>query len=84
MVTGASTADLAVILVDAKRGVQTQSKRHAFIASLLGIAHVVVAVNKMDLVDYSEEVFDQIVDEFSAFAGKLDLRDIDFIPVSAL
>ena len=84
MVTGASTADLAVILVDAKRGVQTQSKRHAFIASLLGIPHVVVAVNKMDLVDYSEEVFDAIVDEFSAFAGKLDLRDIDFIPVSAL
>ncbi|WP_420454943.1 sulfate adenylyltransferase subunit CysN [Rubrivirga sp.] len=84
MVTGASTADLAVILVDAKRGVQTQSKRHAFIASLLGIPHVVVAVNKMDLVDFSEDVFDRIVDEFSAFAAKLDLRDIDFIPVSAL
>ncbi len=84
MVTGASTADLAVILVDAKRGVQTQSKRHAFIASLLGIPHVVVAVNKMDLVDFSEEVFDAIVDEFSAFAAKLDLRDVDFIPVSAL
>ncbi len=84
MVTGASTADLAVILVDAKRGVQTQSKRHAFIASLLGIPHVVVAVNKMDLVDFSEDVFDGIVDEFSAFAAKLDLSDIDFIPVSAL
>ncbi len=84
MVTGASTADLAVILVDAKRGVQTQSKRHAFIASLLGIPHVVVAVNKMDLVDFSEEVFDAIVDEFTAFADKLDLRDVDFIPVSAL
>ena len=84
MVTGASTADLAVILVDAKRGVQTQSRRHAFIASLLGIPHVVVAVNKMDLVDYSEKVFSDIVDEFTAFAAKLDLSDIDFIPVSAL
>ena len=84
MVTGASTADLAVILVDAKRGVQTQSKRHAFIAALLGIPHVVVAVNKMDLVDFSEAVYDEIVDEFTAFAAKLELRDIDFIPVSAL
>ena len=64
MVTGASTADLAVILIDAKRGVQTQSKRHAFIASLLGTPHVVVAVNKMDLVGYDEAVFDAIVDEF--------------------
>jgi bifunctional enzyme CysN/CysC len=84
MVTGASTADLAVILVDAKRGVQTQSKRHAFIASLLGIPHVVVAINKMDLVGYAEAVFDRIVDDFSAFAAKLDLHDVDFIPVSAL
>ena len=84
MVTGASTADLAVILVDAKRGVQTQSRRHAFIASLLGIPHVVVAVNKMDLVDYSRDVFDAIVDEFTGFAAKLDLRDVDCIPVSAL
>jgi bifunctional enzyme CysN/CysC len=84
MVTGASTADLAVILVDAKRGVQTQSKRHAFIASLLGIPHVVVAINKMDLVGYAEAVFDRIVDDFSSFAAKLDLHDVDFIPVSAL
>ena len=84
MVTGASTADLAVILVDAKRGVQTQSRRHAFIASLLGIPHVVVAVNKMDLVDYSEEVYDAIVDDFTTFAAKLDLPDVGFIPVSAL
>ncbi len=84
MVTGASTADLAVILVDAARGVQTQSRRHAFIASLLGIPHVVVAVNKMDLVDYDERVFRAIVDEFSGFAAKLDLRDVDSIPVSAL
>lgn len=84
MVTGASTADLAVILVDAKRGVQTQSRRHAFIAALLGIPHVVVAVNKMDLVGYSESVFDAIADEFSAFARKLEVHDLDFIPVSAL
>ena len=84
MVTGASTADLAVILVDAKRGVQTQSRRHAFIASLLGIPHVVVAVNKMDLVGYDEDRFRAIVDEFTAFAAKLDLPDVDCIPVSAL
>ena len=84
MVTGASTADLAVILLDAKRGVQTQSKRHGFIASLLGTPHVVVAVNKMDLVDYSQEVFDEIRDEYLEFAAKLDIRDIEFIPVSAL
>ena len=84
MVTGASTADLAVILVDAKRGVQTQSRRHAFIASLLGIPHVVVAVNKMDLVGYARDVFDAVVDEFTDFAAKLDLRDVDCIPVSAL
>ena len=84
MVTGASTADLAIILLDAKRGVQTQSKRHGFIASLLGIPHVVVAVNKMDLVDYSEEVFTQIRREYLDFAAKLDVKDIEFIPVSAL
>ncbi len=84
MVTGASTADLAIILLDAKRGVQTQSKRHGFIASLLGIPHVVVAVNKMDLVDYSQEVFDQIRREYLDFAAKLDVQDIEFIPVSAL
>ena len=84
MVTGASTADLAVILLDAKRGVQTQSKRHGFIAALLGIPHVVVCVNKMDLVDYDEAVFEAIRREYLAFAAKLDLRDIEFIPVSAL
>ena len=84
MVTGASTADLAVILLDAKRGVQTQSKRHGFIAALLGIPHVVVAVNKMDLVDYDEATFEAIRREYLAFAAKLDLRDIEFIPVSAL
>ena len=84
MVTGASTADLAVILVDAQRGVQTQSKRHAFIAALLGIPHVVVAVNKMDLVGYDEAAFAGVVDAFASFAAKLDLRDLAFIPVSAL
>ena len=84
MVTGASTADLAVILLDAGRGVQTQSKRHGFIASLLGIPHVVVAVNKMDLVDYRESVFDAFRREYLDFAAKLDVKDIEFIPVSAL
>ncbi|MGB3544964.1 sulfate adenylyltransferase subunit CysN, partial [Rubrivirga sp.] len=84
MVTGASTADLAIILLDAKRGVQTQSRRHGFIASLLGIPHVVVAVNKMDLVDYDEAVFDRIRDAYTEFAAKLDVRSLEFIPVSAL
>ena len=84
MVTGASTADLAVILIDAARGVQTQSRRHGFIASLLGLDHMVVVVNKMDLVDYSQEVFDSIAEEYRAFAAKLQIRDLTFIPVSAL
>ncbi|MEM6327256.1 MAG: sulfate adenylyltransferase subunit CysN [Bacteroidota bacterium] len=84
MVTGASTADLAVILIDASRGVQTQSKRHGFIAALLGIPHLVICVNKMDLVDYAEEVFEDIVDEYTEFAGRLDATDLTFIPVSAL
>jgi len=84
MVTGTSTADLAVILVDARKGVLEQSKRHAFISSLLGIPHLVVAVNKMDLVDYDEEVFDRIVTDFTAFARNLDVRDTTFIPISAL
>ncbi|MEM1044418.1 MAG: sulfate adenylyltransferase subunit CysN, partial [Bacteroidota bacterium] len=84
MVTGASTADLAIVLVDAARGVQTQSRRHAFIASLLGIPHVVVAVNKMDLVDYAEARYREIVDTFASFSAKLDLPDVEFIPVSAL
>ena len=84
MVTGASTADLAIVLVDARKGIVAQSKRHAFISSLLGIPHVVVCVNKMDLVDYSEEVFDQIVEEFDAFAARLELPDVTFIPISAL
>jgi len=83
MVTGASTADLSVILVDARKGVLEQSKRHAFISALLGIPHLVVAVNKMDLVDYDEEVFDTIVREFSDFARGLGARDIVYIPISA-
>jgi bifunctional enzyme CysN/CysC len=84
MVTGASTADLAIVLVDARKGVLAQSKRHAFISSLLGIPHVVVCVNKMDLVDYEEAVFDAIVEEFDAFAARLELPDVTFIPISAL
>jgi sulfate adenylyltransferase large subunit len=84
MATGASTANLAIVLIDARNGVLSQSRRHAFIASLLGIHHVVVAVNKMDLVDYSEEVFDRICSEFGNFASQLQLPDLYFIPVSAL
>ena len=84
MATGASTANLAVILIDARAGVITQTKRHAFIASLLGIKHIVVAVNKMDLMDYSEELFHDIRQEFSDFMQKLDVPDIKYIPLSAL
>ncbi len=84
MVTGASTADLAIVLVDARKGVLAQSKRHAFISSLLGIPHVVVCVNKMDLVNFDEAVFDAIVEEFDAFAARLELPDVTFIPISAL
>ncbi len=84
MVTGASCADLALILLDARKGVLTQSRRHAFISSLLGIPHYLIAVNKMDLVDWSETAFRQIVDEFTAFAAKLEIKDLVFIPVSAL
>ena len=84
MVTGASTADLAIVLVDARKGVLPQSKRHAFISSLLGIPHIVVCVNKMDLVDFQESVFDEIVEEFDAFAARLEMPDVTFIPISAL
>ena len=80
MVTGASTADLAIVLVDARKGVLEQSRRHAFIASLLRIPHLVVAVNKMDLVDYDEAVYRAIVDEFGAWAAKLDVHDVDLHP----
>ena len=85
MVTGASTANLAIILIDARKGVIEQTKRHSFIANLLRIQHVVLAVNKMDLVDYSEEVYEQIVEDYKSFASRLDnLVDITPIPISAL
>ncbi|MFO7724595.1 MAG: sulfate adenylyltransferase subunit CysN [Oceanipulchritudo sp.] len=84
MVTGASTANLAIILVDARHGVIEQSCRHSFIASLLQIEHVVVAVNKMDLVDWSEERFEEIVRDYKDFASRLDIPQITFIPISAL
>ncbi len=84
MATGASTCDLAIILVDARYGVQTQTKRHSFIASLLGIKNVVVAVNKMDLMDFSEEKFNQIQADYLAFAQELELKNIEFVPLSAL
>jgi bifunctional enzyme CysN/CysC len=84
MATGGSTADLAIILVDARHGILTQTKRHSFIVSLLGIRHVLVAVNKMDLVDFSEEKFDEICDAYRSFAVRLDLPDLHFIPISAL
>lgn len=84
MVTGASTANLAIILIDARKGVLTQSRRHAYLASLVGIPHLVVAVNKMDLVDYSQEVFKRIYTEFAAFLQGLGFRSIEFIPMSAL
>jgi len=84
MVTGASTADLAIVLVDARNGLTEQSRRHAFLATLLRVPHLVMAVNKMDLVDYSSDVFESIVEEFTAFAAKLDIGDLTFIPISAL
>ena len=84
MVTGASNSELAIILIDARHGVMTQSKRHGFLISLLQIPHLVVAVNKMDLVDYSEDVYNDIVKDYREFSQKLDIHDISFIPVSAL
>ena len=84
MATGASTADLAVVLIDARHGVMTQTKRHSFIVSLLGIRHVIVAINKMDLVDFNEAAYDRICADFSTFARRLDLPDVHFIPLSAL
>ena len=84
MVTGASTADLAIVLVDARKGLLTQSRRHAYIASLLRIPHVVVAVNKMDLVDYSQQVFDDIREAFDGFIRDLDFHRVDALPMSAL
>jgi bifunctional enzyme CysN/CysC len=84
MVTGASTADLALILIDARNGVVEQSKRHAFISTLLRIPHLVVCVNKMDLVDWDEAAFERVKNQFREFAMKLDVADLTFIPVSAL
>ncbi|MEV4517259.1 sulfate adenylyltransferase subunit CysN [Dactylosporangium sp. NPDC049525] len=84
MVTGASTADLALILVDARKGLVEQSRRHAFLCSLLRVPHLVLCVNKMDLVDYSQEVYERIADEFTSFAAKLDAPDLTVIPISAL
>lgn len=84
MATGASTADLTIILIDARKGVLTQTKRHSFIASLLGVPRLLVAVNKMDLVGYQQSVFDAITQEYTEFASKLGIREIKFIPVSAL
>ena len=84
MVTGASTANLALILVDARNGVIEQTKRHTFIASLLQIPHVFVCINKMDLVNYSQEAYDKVVKEYTDFAAKLNVKDVRFIPISAL
>ncbi len=84
MVTGASTADVALILIDARKGITEQSRRHAFLATLLGVPHLVVCINKMDLVDFSEAVFERIRDEFAEFATRLRVRDMTFIPISAL
>jgi sulfate adenylyltransferase subunit 1 len=84
MVTGASTANLAIALVDARKGIVEQSRRHAFLVSLLRVPHLVLAVNKMDLVDWSEQVFEQIADEFTNFAAKLEIADMTIIPISAL
>jgi sulfate adenylyltransferase subunit 1 len=84
MVTAASTANLAIILVDARKGVLTQTRRHTYLASLLGVPHVVLAVNKMDMVDYSKKRFEEIVGEYKRFAAQLDLHDVHCIPLSAL
>ena len=84
MVTGASTADAAVILIDARKGVLTQTRRHSFLVSLLGIEHVVVAVNKLDLMGYSQQVFDDIESDYRAFGEEIGLSNITCIPISAL
>jgi sulfate adenylyltransferase subunit 1 len=84
MVTGASTANLALILVDARKGVVEQTRRHAFIASLLQIPHLVICINKMDLVDYGKEAYENIVEEFKNFSSKLEIHDVQYVPISAL
>src|SRR5690554_3389947 len=84
MATGASTCDLAIILIDARHGVMTQTRRHSYIASLLGIKHIVVAINKMDLMDFSEQKFIDIKSDYLAFAQKLGMSEVKFVPMSAL
>ena len=84
MVTGASTANLAIILIDARHGIVEQTKRHSFIASLLGIPHIVYCINKMDLVDYKQDVYNKLVKDLEAFSAKLETKDVRFIPISAL
>ena len=84
MVTGASSADLAVILLDASKGLVTQTKRHSYLVKLLGVRHVVLAVNKIDLVDYDEEAFNRICEEFACYAGEIGLKDVTYIPLCAL
>lgn len=84
MVTGASTANLALILIDARNGVVEQTKRHSYIASLLRIPHLVICINKMDLVDYSEERYEEIVEQYKGFAAKMDIKDVQYVPISAL
>ncbi|MBN1007657.1 sulfate adenylyltransferase subunit CysN [Amphritea pacifica] len=84
MVTGASTADVAILMVDARRGILTQTRRHTYLASLIGIPHIVVAINKMDLVDYSEKTYNQIMDDYTAFAKQIGIEETTFIPMSAL
>src|SRR5438128_4508417 len=84
MVTGASTADLAIILIDARKGVLVQTRRHSYLTSLIGIRHIVVAINKMDLVDYARNVFDAIVEDFDRFAARLEMPDVTFMPTCSL
>src|SRR5690606_39108079 len=84
MVTGSSTSNLSIILVDARKGIIEQTHRHTFISSLLGIPHVVFCINKMDLVNYDEKIFEKIKKDIEAFASKLDVKDVHFIPISAL
>lgn len=84
MVTGASTANLAIILIDARKGLVEQTHRHSFIASLLRIPHVIVCINKMDLVDYNQAIYDKIVEDYRSFTSKLQVKDVNFVPISAL
>ena len=84
MVTGASTANLAILLVDARHGIVEQTKRHAFIASLLQIPHIAVCINKMDLVNYNKDNYEKIKSDFKKFSSKLEIKDVNFIPISAL